>query len=216
MRPSSRSFPLLLVLFAVQHSLMARPFFKRWLCRRMPAAAERSTYVLLSSVTVALLMWYWQPLGGVVWSLVQYRGHVVITTLYLASWCLLVYSTFLIDHFELFGLRQAWRKNRDQTVERSFVTPSLYRLVRHPIYLSWLGIFWFTPIMTASHLVLACGMTLYILVGIQLEERDLVERHPEYRQYQVKVPALIPSLTRRLRRPAPLSAEREADAEQQV
>jgi protein-S-isoprenylcysteine O-methyltransferase Ste14 len=193
----------LLTLFAVQHSGMARPAFKRWLTRFIPAAAERSTYVLLSTVCLALMMYYWAPLGGVIWNVGTQWAAITLTGLYLASWGLLLYATFLIDHFDLFGLRQVWFALRGrEDIGLKFVTPALYRIIRHPIYVGWLGIMWFTPTMTISHLVLALGCTGYILVGIKLEERDLEAAHPEYAQYKNKVPALIPSLKRRLSRQA--------------
>ena len=124
-----------------------------------------------------------------------------LTALYFASWGLLLYATFLIDHFDLFGLRQVTDalRNRRPASQR-FVTPALYRIVRHPIYVGWLGIMWFTPTMTVTHLLFALISTAYILVGIKLEERDLEQMHPEYSQYKRKVPALVPSLTRRLNR----------------
>lgn len=191
----------LLTLFAVQHSGMARPAFKRWLTRFIPAAAERSTYVLLSTVCLALLMYYWAPLGGVIWNVTAEAGAMTLTGLYLASWGLLLYATFLIDHFDLFGLRQVWLALRGRKENGlTFVTPALYRIVRHPIYVGWLGIMWFTPTMTISHLVFALGSTAYILLGIKFEERDLEAAHPEYTQYKREVPALIPALTRRLYR----------------
>lgn len=193
----------LLALFAIQHSGMARPAFKRWLTRYIPEAAERSTYVLLSTVCLAALMYFWAPLGGQVWNVSGAFGQSVLLSLYFASWALLLYATFLINHFDLFGLRQAWYALRDKPiVELQFVTPALYRLVRHPIYVGWLGIMWFTPTMTVTHLVFAVGSTLYIFLGIKLEERDLEAAHPEYRQYKAKVPALIPSPRRRLVRDA--------------
>jgi len=190
----------LLTVFAVQHSGMARPAFKRWLTRFIPAAAERSTYVLLSTICLALLMYFWAPLGGVIWQVTSRWAEVSLIGLYLASWALLLYATFLIDHFDLFGLRQVWYALRDKEIPAlGFVTPTLYRIIRHPIYVGWLGIVWFTPTMTATHVVFAIGATLYILVGIKLEERDLENAHPEYSQYKRKVPALIPSIGRRLR-----------------
>ena len=194
---------ILLAIFAIQHSGMARPAFKRFITRYIPAAAERSTYVLASTVCMAALMYFWAPLGGVVWSVSAGWAATALTGLYLASWALLLYATFLIDHFDLFGLRQSWTalRGREQTGLK-FVTPALYRIVRHPIYVGWLGIFWFTPVMTISHLVLAVGTTGYIFVGILLEERDLEAAHPEYAQYKRKVPALIPSFSRRLNRQA--------------
>ncbi len=189
----------LLAMFAVQHSGMARPAFKRWLTRYIPAAAERSTYVLFSTLAMAALMVFWAPLGGVIWSVESQWAALVLNGLYLGSWALLLYATFLIDHFDLFGLRQVWNSFRKQECrDLSFVTPALYRIVRHPIYVGWLGIFWFTPVMTMTHVLLALGVTGYILVGIELEERDLEKAHPEYTQYKRKVPALIPSLGRRL------------------
>lgn len=194
----------LLTLFAVQHSGMARPAFKRWLTRFIPEAAERSTYVLLSTACLALLMYFWAPLGGVVWETTNRVAETSLIGLYLASWVLLLYATFLINHFDLFGLRQVWFALRDKKMpELKFVTPALYRIVRHPIYVGWLGIVWFTPTMTVTHLVFAVGATLYILVGIKLEERDLEQAHPEYSQYKRKVPGLIPSMTRRLNREVP-------------
>ncbi|MGI9261952.1 MAG: methanethiol S-methyltransferase, partial [Woeseiaceae bacterium] len=179
----------LLTLFAVQHSGMARPAFKRWLTRFIPEAAERSTYVLLSTACLALLMYFWAPLGGVVWETTNRVAEASLIGLYLTSWVLLLYATFLINHFDLFGLRQVWFALRDKKMpELKFVTPALYRIVRHPIYVGWLGIVWFTPTMTVTHLVFAVGATLYILVGIKLEERDLERAHPEYSQYKRKVP----------------------------
>lgn len=189
----------LLGLFALQHSGMARPAFKRWLTRFIPEAAERSTYVLLSTACLALLMWQWAPLGGVVWNVQNAVGQGVLIGLYFASWALLLYATFLIDHFDLFGLRQSWFALRDrERPNLAFRTPALYRLVRHPIYLGWLGIFWITPTMTVTHLVFAAIASAYIVVGIRFEERDLERAHPEYAQYKRKVPALFPSFRRRL------------------
>ena len=193
----------LLTIFAVQHSGMARPAFKRWLTQFIPAAAERSTYVLLSTICLALLMYFWAPLGGVVWQAASRWAEFSLIGLYLASWVLLLYATFLIDHFDLFGLRQVWYALREKEMPAlGFVTPTLYRIIRHPIYVGWLGIVWFTPSMTATHFLFAVGATLYILVGIKLEERDLERAHPEYSQYKRKVPGLIPSMNRRLDRAA--------------
>jgi len=189
----------LLALFAVQHSGMARPAFKRWLTQYIPESTERSTYVLASTVCLVLLMAFWSPLGGVVWQAPTEWAAVTLQALYLGSWGLLLYATFLIDHFDLFGLRQAWAAfHRRRPRRLRFVTPALYRIVRHPIYVGWLGIFWFTPTMTVSHLVFAIGATGYTLVGMKLEERDLEAMHPEYARYKRKVPALVPSPKRRL------------------
>ena len=190
----------LLTLFAVQHSGMARPAFKRWLTRYIPQAAERSTYVLLSTVCLVLLMAFWAPLGGVVWSVTTEWAARALTGLYFASWGLLLYATFALDHFDLFGLRQVFNAlRRKETTPLEFRTPALYRVIRHPIYTGWLGIFWFTPTMTVTHLVFAAVTSAYIVVGIKLEERDLETIHPEYTQYKRKVPALLPSFRRRLK-----------------
>jgi len=191
----------LLSLFAIQHSGMARPAFKRWLTKFIPEPAERSTYVLLSTICLGLLMWQWAPIGGVIWSLTSNWSQITLTGLYISSWALLLVATFLIDHFDLFGLSQVtYALRKQERPAQSFKTPALYRVVRHPIYVGWLGIVWFTPTMTATHLTFAVISTLYILVGIKFEERDLGKAHPEYAQYKSKVPALIPSLTRRLDR----------------
>ena len=191
----------LLSLFAVQHSGMARPAFKRWLTRFIPKEAERSTYVLLSSACLALLFWLWAPLGGEIWNVASLWGQVTLLGLYFASWGLLLYATFLINHFDLFGLRQSYYALLGREMPAlQFVTPALYRIVRHPIYAGWLGIMWFTPSMTGTHLVFAVISTLYIFAGIHFEEHDLETAHPEYAQYKRKVPALLPSFTRRLSR----------------
>lgn len=183
----------LLALFAVQHSVMARPAFKRWWTRIVPQPAERSTYVLFSSVALILLFAFWQPLGGMVWKVTSQAGVIAMYSLFAAGWLLLLYVTFLIDHFDLFGLRQVWLQFRGRPyTEVPFVTPWLYRQVRHPLYVGWLLIFWATPVMTVSHLVFAVICTAYILVAIQLEERDLVLAHPEYADYRRRVPMLLP------------------------
>ena len=180
----------LLLLFGLQHSGMARKSFKRWLHARMSRCLERSTYVLASSIATIVVIALWQPMGGVVWSVSNVILSRAIYAFYFAGWGLMIYATFLIDHFELFGLRQA------RTPE--LCTPGLYRHVRHPIYLGWLSIMWASPIMTVTHLVFAGGMTLYMLVGIQFEERDLAADLPEYPQYKRKVPMLLPSMRKRL------------------
>jgi protein-S-isoprenylcysteine O-methyltransferase Ste14 len=183
----------LLALFAVQHSVMARPAFKRWWTRLVPESAERSTYVLFSSLALILLFAYWQPLGGMVWNMTSSAGVITMYSLFAAGWVLLLYVTFLIDHFDLFGLRQVWLQLRGKPYTSvPFVTPWLYRQVRHPLYVGWLMIFWATPVMTVSHLVFAGMCTAYILVAIQLEERDLIRSHPEYAEYRRRVPMLLP------------------------
>jgi protein-S-isoprenylcysteine O-methyltransferase Ste14 len=188
----------LLALFAVQHSVMARPAFKRWWTRLVPQAAERSTYVLFSSLALVLLFWFWQPMGGTVWALDAPGVVIAMYAVYAAGWALLLYSTFLINHFDLFGLRQVWLEvmGRPYT-QLKFKTPWLYQQVRHPLYVGWLMIFWATPTMTVAHLVFALMTTAYILVAIQLEERDLIDAHPEYAEYRRRVPMLLPFGRRR-------------------
>jgi methanethiol S-methyltransferase len=193
----------LLGLFAVQHSVMARPWFKRWWTRRVPPAAERSTYVLFSSLSLVALFWFWQPMGGGIWSIESSAGVSAMYAAYAAGWALLLYCTFLIDHFDLFGLRQVWLHLRGRPYTPvPFRSPWLYRQVRHPLYLGWLMIFWATPTMSVAHLVFAIMTTGYILVAIQFEEHDLVDEHPEYREYQRQVPMLVPFTKRGLRRGA--------------
>ena len=187
-----------LALFAVQHSGMARPAFKRWWTRIVPEAAERSTYVLISSLLLAALFAWWQPIGGTVWETHGWARGLVLA-LYGLGWAVLFYSTCLIDHFDLFGLRQVWRRLGDAPYEApKFYTPSLYKLVRHPLYVGWLMIFWSAPTMTAAHLLFAVMTTAYILVAIRLEERDLTEAFPaDYPAYRSRTPMLIPRLVRR-------------------
>jgi len=186
----------LLLLFAVQHTLMARPAFKeRWM-RRIPPSAERSTFVLAASICLAILLAAWAPIPGTLWRIEDPIAVALLWSACVGGWLLLLISTFLIDHFELFGLKQGWlRARRAERVETAFKTPALYRVVRHPMMLGFLLGFWATPHMTLSRFVLATDMTLYILVGIAFEERDLVRRFGEsYRRYQRTVPKLIPGL----------------------
>jgi len=188
----------LLALFALQHSIMARPAFKRWWTRFVPEAAERSTYLLASSLALIAVFLFWEPIGGVVWSVAEGWERTAVIGLYAFGWLLLLYTTFLIDHFDLFGLAQVWRNVRGKDYRSpQFRTPSLYRLVRHPLYVGWLVIFWAAPMMTVAHLVFAIVTTAYILIAIQLEERDLADAvGNDYADYRRRTPMLVPRLWR--------------------
>lgn len=195
----------LLALFAIQHSVMARKWFKEWWTRFVPKPLERSTYVLFSSVALIFLFWQWRPLGGVVWSVEDPVGQLVLRGLFAFGWALVLLSTFLINHFDLFGLRQVWLYlvGRPYTT-LTFGTPGPYRLVRHPLYVGWLFAFWMTPTMTLAHLLFSVATTAYILIAIQFEERDLVREHGNaYEAYRRSVPMLNP-LNRRQREPKPV------------
>jgi methanethiol S-methyltransferase len=184
----------LLTLFAVQHSVMARKGFKRWWTQYVPWAIERSTYVLFASLALILLFWQWRPLGVVVWSVDNAALRVAIWTLFFTGWTLVLVTTFLINHFDLFGLRQVWLPLVGKPYTRvQLATPGPYRFVRHPLYVGFLLAFWAAPVMTLAHLVFAVATTGYILIAIQLEERDLVAEHgPGYEEYRRRVPMLIP------------------------
>lgn len=185
--------------FALQHSGMARPPCKEAIARLLSPCLVRSTYVLLSSLAVILLMLLWQPIGILVWMVESPLPGAIITVVYFAGWALIIGATFLIDHLEMFGLRQTWAAFKGRTSqEPGFQTPGIYRRVRHPIHLGWLIVLWATPTMTVTRLLLAVGMTVYILVGTRLEERRLARRFPLYRQYARKVPMFIPSPRKRL------------------
>jgi protein-S-isoprenylcysteine O-methyltransferase Ste14 len=186
---------LLLGVFALQHSVMARRGFKRWWTRIVPPALERSTYVLFATAALALILWQWQPIPQpVIWTVENATGVQALSAVFWLGWAILLASTFLINHFELFGLRQVFaRAAGDAIPEPRFRTPLLYRYVRHPIYFGFLLGFWATPVMTAGHLLFAAGSTGYILVGIWFEERDLVAQFGEqYRRYRRQVSMLIP------------------------
>jgi protein-S-isoprenylcysteine O-methyltransferase Ste14 len=194
----------LLTLFAAQHSIMARKWFKAWWTRVVPKPLERSTYVLFSSLALILLFWQWQPLGGVVWSVEEPLARLVLRGLFAFGWGLVLVSTFLINHFDLFGLRQVWLYllGRPYTTLH-FGTPGPYRLVRHPLYVGWLFAFWSTPTMTFAHLLFSLATTAYILLAIQFEERDLAREHGEaYESYRRSVPMLVPFARRRGSAPA--------------
>jgi methanethiol S-methyltransferase len=184
----------LLTLFAVQHSIMARKWFKDWWTSIVPKPVERSTYVLFSSLALILLFWQWRPLGGVVWSVENSVGVIVLRALFAFGWLLVLVSTFLINHFDLFGLRQVWFYLLGKPYQPlKFGTPALYRIVRHPLYVGWFFAFWMTPVMTFAHLLFAVATTAYILLAIQFEERDLVrELGEDYEAYRRAVPMLVP------------------------
>jgi protein-S-isoprenylcysteine O-methyltransferase Ste14 len=191
----------LILLFGLQHSVMARPGFKRAWTRVVPKELERSAYVLLSSVVLALVMWQWRPIPTpVIWHAGADWTAALGWTVMAAGVAILLLATFLINHFELFGLQQGWLTLRGVALRTpAFVTPLLYKIVRHPLYVGWFLIFWGAPTMSAGHLLFSAGMSAYILIAIRFEERDLVEHIGEpYRRYQAQVPALIPVPGRRL------------------
>ena len=184
----------LLLLFAIQHSVMARQWFKRAWTKIVPQPVERSTYVLLASLALLAVFHLWQPMTTVIWEVEASAGQLVLQVLFWVGWLLVLVSTFLIDHFELFGFKQVWRHWKNQTFEPpAFRTPGVYKLVRHPLYLGFIVAFWSAPRMTLGHLYFAAVCTAYILVAIQFEERDLVRIHGEdYKVYRSGVSMLVP------------------------
>jgi protein-S-isoprenylcysteine O-methyltransferase Ste14 len=200
---SGRSGPLvealaidaaLLALFAIQHSVMARQWFKRAWTAIIPPAAERSTYVLFSSLALIVLFWQWRPIGGTIWQVDNPMGRAVIVSFYVLGYLIVLAATFLINHFDLFGLRQTWMRFRSRAYTAiGFQTPGFYKLVRHPLYVGWFFVFWSAPTMTATHLVFSVATTAYILIAIRFEERDLVATLGDsYQRYREEVPMLIP------------------------
>jgi protein-S-isoprenylcysteine O-methyltransferase Ste14 len=184
----------LLSIFAIQHSVMARPEFKAKWTKIVPPSAERSTYVLLTSLILFLIYWQWRPFPGTVWQVESSVGQAVLWGVYAFGWLIVLVSTFLIDHFDLFGLRQVWLRfrNREYT-HLNFQESSLYRYVRHPILLGFIIAFWATPHMTRGHLLFAAVTTAYVFVAVRLEERDLVAFHGDrYREYRKRVPMILP------------------------
>jgi methanethiol S-methyltransferase len=185
---------LLMAIFAIQHSVMARKPFKRWWTQFVPASVERSTYVLYSSLALMLLFWQWRPIPAVIWHIDQPQIAFAVMALSFVGWLIVLTSTFLINHFELFGLHQvASNLGGHPMPAPSFKTPLYYKFVRHPIYLGFIIAFWAAPTMTAGHLLFAAVTTAYILVGILLEERDLIDLFgDDYRRYKDRVSMLVP------------------------
>lgn len=188
----------LIALFGVQHSVMARPGFKVWWTRIVPEPIERSTYVLIASAVLIVLFWQWRPMGQIIWDLQVTWAQYVIWTIFAAGFGLVLLSTFVINHFDLFGLRQVTLNLRQKPYTHDpFMVRFFYRFVRHPLYAGFIMAFWATPTMTVGHLLFAAGMTAYIVVAIRYEERDLVTFHGDaYSRYRAKVPMLVPRLGR--------------------
>lgn len=192
----------LLGLFAVQHSVMARPWFKRWWTRYVPASVERSTFVLAATLVLMLLLWQWQPMPATVWSVEVGWGVSLLWALYGLGWLIVLGSTFAIDHFDLFGLRQVVARARVRAYQApGFRQPWPYRLIRHPIMVGFIIAFWATPHMSAGHLLFAALTTAYILVAVSFEEYDLRQLHGEdYERYAARVPRFVPGVIRATRR----------------
>ena len=200
----------LLTLFAVQHSVMARRWFKEWFTQIVPWTIERSTYVLCASLALLFLFWQWRPIGIEIWTVESSAARVVLRVLFAAGWSAVLIVTFLINHFDLFGLRQVWLPLVGKPYTRvSFKTPLPYRFVRHPLYVGFLLAFWMTPTMTLAHLLFALATTAYIVLAIQFEERDLVAEHgAAYEEYRRRVPMLVPGRRRRQPVPGDVSARK--------
>ena len=185
----------LLGAFALQHSIMARPLFKRWWTNIIQPEIERSTYVLFSTLLLAAIIYFWQPLGGVIWQLTDPIAVTVVYVMFTAGWVILFLASFQINHFDLFGLRQVWLYFRGRPyTQLQFQTPWLYRYMRHPLYVGLMIGLWAAPTMTVAHLVFAIMCTSYIFIGTRLEERDLEDALPEYKQYKDDVPMFLPNI----------------------
>jgi len=184
----------LLSVFALQHSIMARPAFKRWWTKFVPEPIERSTYVLLSNLCLLLLFWKWEPIGGIIWTVESEAVQIALKSICLLGFGIVLVSTFLINHFDLFGLRQVWLYFTGKPYEHlQFRTPFFYKYVRHPLYLGFMIGFWATPVMTAAHLFFALMTTAYMIIAIQFEEKDLIDHFgPTYQNYKRTAPMLIP------------------------
>ncbi len=184
----------LLGLFALQHSIMARKGFKKMWTKIIPVEIERSTYVLLTNLIFVLIFWLWEPMGETIWDITNSKAQYIIYGIYAFGWITVLISTFLIDHFDLFGLRQVWLPLIGKKYTNlGFVTPGPYRLIRHPLYLGWLLVFWATPVMTTAHLLFAVATTGYIFIAIWFEEKDLVSIHGrDYAEYKKSVPMILP------------------------
>ncbi|MDZ7694102.1 MAG: isoprenylcysteine carboxylmethyltransferase family protein [Balneolaceae bacterium] len=186
----------LIILFGLQHTLMARKSFKEWWTNFIPKSIERSTYVLFSSVAILLLLWFWQPLNATIWAVEVTWAALILEWVFWLGWLIVFLSTWMIDHFNLFGIKQVYLhlKNKEQDPPE-LLEPGFYKFVRHPLMLGFLIAFWSTPLMTAGHLLFSAGMTIYILIGVYFEEKALIHRFgDDYKEYREKVPQFFPGL----------------------